>query len=970
MAVRFFGFPNEEISISDGEVSAALTPSAPAALAEDAVFLVGKATAGYGGKIGANIATAPGIINALDNRPGMPTSYRNLIPASAGTTGNRLKSVELGARNLEAEDRYTGAKLRVWRLDDGVFSLLRESTITKHANSGWFQVSPAAGTPPGTSLVVSYGANAAIGASQWFAVAAIDGSGNRGALGVGNTSFTTTSTPFSGTAVAGLFPQGTGHMPTFGVAALAAPTVTVTPLADSENGATISWTTVSGAAGYLVYVSDHAPEDHLGAYLDCETGPAMLPGDMALIELYDTAPTQSAYQVWTRLVKNDITANPFRLTDPQGESWTFVDTEGQFAEALPYAPQFTVTSEKRAQIYLSGVGQPGDLLLFVPELNKHYACSFWLKANSSLTAATIVSGFSSSWIEVVSVNGVAVEGATSVVEIPATTTWTKYTIIWKVVTQSGAASGGLNLNLTEPGVYTVSQSRFWDPTHDFETLGGINRTRLEAANLEHIRLHGTVKTNPKSYDLYTLLFGRHSNLHALLGAVADLGCNVWIQPEFHLTDAEILGLVEYLFAETGTGRTWANLRAAKGRTAPWGDAFTRIYWEWSNETWLFGPTFYAMKTMTDQTTSEVLGNDAVWGLMDNRLRSVVRSSPYWTSAQDAQVEWQIGGRFNTNYGDVAATYSPGAQRVNRAPYPSGWENSGGDAWDGSTLNFRDSLLWPATETARRLADNDTWIAEAIAGGANPALNAGTYEDYPGHNFTPPNIPGIELMGSTSKAVGVFFFDKVLRQSRHGYSLQSFFTASPTVSWGAYQVTGLGTATYPTFQWMQLWNNSCAGTMRTVTDIRTPKRDATVKDVAYTDIPEVACYASKTATGYAVAVFNRNLPYDALDTEDDFYDAGDDGARTVRVRLPIPTATNVTRHQMNGAYNEHNLYPPGGHTTNAYLGGAAWGSLPSWTPDTTLATVLSISATDLGVLSGGDLVLNIPAAEAFVYIVTV
>jgi hypothetical protein len=174
-------------------------------------------------------------------------------------------------------------------------------------------------------------------------------------------------------------------------------------------------------------------------------------------------------------------------------------------------------------------------------------------------------------------------------------------------------------------------------------------------------------------------------LHSLLQLLKKANLNPWLQVEMSMNEEEWLGFAEYLCAsydpsiDTPSSKPWAFKRYRQGQVQPWIELFKEILLELSNETWnsMFAPWIFLGISMVDSVTNSVVSDGALYGLFQERVISILKSSPYWSSSVEAKFTFVIGGwavqRGQDGYGQTAAVYSPSSKLVTIAGYNGGWE---------------------------------------------------------------------------------------------------------------------------------------------------------------------------------------------------------------------------------------------------------------------------------------------------------
>jgi len=407
-------------------------------------------------------------------------------------------------------------------------------------------------------------------------------------------------------------------------------------------------------------------------------------------------------------------------------------------------------------------------------------------------------------------------------------------------------------------------------------------------------------------------------LPALLGFCEQVGANPWLQVEMCMAEEEWLGLVEYLAAPYDPGadspekKPWAYKRYAQGRRTPWVAAFDRIYFEISNETWnwLFSPWVFA-QGCTDAATGRSYSRGETYGLFQEYVLSVIRSSPYWKGGLGAKFCAVMGGwaiqASETGYGAQAICHSPSTCYLTIGGYNGGWDEGEKPSEPTDAGFFRALTFWPQNEERMR-AHLRTRQALVDAGRAH-AYELGTYEAGPGYamgglnrqaRMTRQQIEAQDRVGK-SLANGVATLDAFLGRAYLGFRIQNFFTLSfARRYWTSHAPVYRGGQPYPSWMALSLYNTEGTGDfLKTVTrrvptmDLKGYRRRRRRKDA-----PLVGVYATCRGDRVHVFVLSRNLG--------GYPDPKDDGFTPVTIRLPFRHARSVTLFKMSGDPRAHNL----------------------------------------------------------------
>jgi hypothetical protein len=403
-------------------------------------------------------------------------------------------------------------------------------------------------------------------------------------------------------------------------------------------------------------------------------------------------------------------------------------------------------------------------------------------------------------------------------------------------------------------------------------------------------------------------------------AIMDrIGTRPWIQVEFHMNPEEWLGLVEFLAApfnpaagDTSETKPWAARRAAQGRTAPWTDAFDRIYFELGNETWngLFAP--WTFESMPDHGSGRMLDRGTVYGLFQEWVIDTLKSSPYWAAAGfDNKVEFVIGGWATqtaaNGYGPRAIAASPRSRHHTIAAYNGGWDEGEGPMTQTDASLQRILLHAPQVGEVRSRAFQ-SFLESERAAGRGQWVN-GVYEAGPGYALSglnnQPRMTDDEVEAQAramkSLASGTATLDSFLEKAVHGFVLNNFFTLSRgRTHWFSHTNLKNGGHAHLPFATIQLFNHEGTGDLLRVETLATPTIDAPAfgRRPAGNRLPLVVAYATRNGDRMNVFVLSRRL--------DNFPVSGHNGFTPVTLELPFQSAERVTLHRLAGDPRAHNL----------------------------------------------------------------
>jgi hypothetical protein len=458
-----------------------------------------------------------------------------------------------------------------------------------------------------------------------------------------------------------------------------------------------------------------------------------------------------------------------------------------------------------------------------------------------------------------------------------------------------------------------------EPWLDYDAL---DYARLRSDRVRTLRTHGLVKTGRETYDLVSLLseggfvdrLRRAPGLPAVLAMMQKSGTAPWLQIEPHLSDAEWLGLIEWLAApfdpatDDPAALPWAALRVAQGRTRPWTEAFDPIWLELGNETWngLMRP--WVFPALRDAADGSKAAPSQVYGLFQARIAAVLRTSPWWGSAGlEQKLRFVIGGRNRFPYGEQAAIAAgpQAADMLAVAGYNGGWDEGEGPPArsEASYFNVLNHISQATIPTGAAL------IAEAARIGAarGAPLLVGTYEAGPGYamdglngeTVTPDQARAQEEV-MKSRTAGAATLDAFLARSLAGFAEQTFFTFGEGLRWTSHAPRAHGGAAYPSWALLGLMNREIRGAFLEVETLAVPRADlaASKRRIAVAGAPLVAVYATRAPGRMTVTAISRRAPGDPGDAE----------ARCTpfEISLPVRSAARLIVHRTGGAPQDHGV----------------------------------------------------------------
>jgi hypothetical protein len=692
---------------------------------------------------------------------------------------------------------------------------------------------------------------------------------------------------------------------------------------DHDGMLTLTWDAAAGAdlAGYMIVRSDDAPESQHGFFLQL-AGMAKTPeqavrrGDMVIVgKRFATASRRMlANRVWG--ARNETSqllpglVGFFPDEDP-ARHWALLPHSPGTAVEEPGETFLRLRLGSGVQEALVSYNHSGTGQFWYPVLEKAtYRVEVWLRQQGAGSVRFRLAGFHERPPHRIepTVFNVGRE-------------WKKYVAHFTPdVVQSGDTPNAMLLEFSGPATFDIDNFRVYRADTRFLDYLPSELEIIRNSGVRTLRTHGFSRTMTKTYDLEQLTHpgglatgtDRLNTLPQILRNLRRAGVTPWLQIEYHLSPNEWRGLVEYLAApydpvtDTPAAKPWAYKRFRQGQEKPWTDEFEQIHFELSNETWntLFRPwTFDAMPDGAGGQASR----GRVYGLFQEHVRAVMRSSPHWAAAGlDRKIRWVLGGwGIDNPFSRDAATASPGADYLTFADYNGGWDSGEGPpAPDVAGLfNTLSSTVQATIPTAEREARS---LVAINAGRAKPLL-AGTYEAGPGYALS--GLNGAQVSAEQSRrqeqvmkslAAGTATLDAFLARAYRGYALQNFFALDTGMLWKSHARWYHGGQAYPSWKAIALFNTEGTGDLLRTETLSVPS--ARIKGFdrrrSVDRAPLAAVYATRRGERLNVFVVSRKVPQHPV--------ADDEGFTPVAVELPIRSAKKLTLYRMTGAPNDNNL----------------------------------------------------------------
>ena len=808
-----------------------------------------------------------------------------------GVDGDSLAIAGTSSWDTLPDGFANGAVVRAYRVVDAALTLVREDTVAH-----WFARERAplrfggGHVLPGTATACRWAPDSGYrrGAEVRFAVSAVAGDGTHSPIGAVLTYTTpaahapqTFSTPNPDPLALALTGEDAG---------LAAP---ANAALTTENGgavAVISWDPVPGAAGYVVWRTQYRFDDLVTDRVDLVGGAgqaALEAGDMIVVDLsiaVDRTVAQRAsdrvYHYWQY---HRPAPTPFGYAEwlPAGTTVAYVDDP---AEGAVLRVVKTTTAVLEARYYTHGGSE------------QHY----YDHINPTRPTAASIRLRGTGTVRVVRNNSSSVSRT-----VIATPDWQTHTVTFDPEPVP-AVTAPLDHRLRLDGACDMQIA--WivfhgaGPGEDASSLPGPEQARLAALKPSFIRTHEFCKRNPWCYTLDSVTSltspGTHGNqsLPLMLRRMEAAGTSPWLQIEWVWSEAEWLGLAEYLCApydpttDTPAAKPWAYRRHRHRPAGPWLDAFPALLLELGNENWNTLGAFYPLPGISGETSGTVNG------LMLDYVAGLLRSSPHWSAEATAKVGFVLGGwRANAGFTRDAAAASRVADYLTIADYNGGWDSGETAAPDPSN-----PAAWAEVvgDTLDRDVRGKALELRGHAAGAPAArttpLRLGTYEAGPGYvmnglngaSVSDEQAAGQELV-MKSVGAGTATIDGFLMGAAHGVTLHNFFTYGARTMWASHAPDHAGGALNAPAQWCGWLNHHLLpAQVREITPLLTAR--GVIAGEAGRD--RLGAYRLDRDGKAAVVLCNRDTT----------------AAVSVTLAAEVPATGTLTRHAMTGDYQTTNL----------------------------------------------------------------
>jgi len=882
-------------------------------------------------------ATINAFGNALVTASFEPAVYRTrFFPEEDAPDRIILSAKTITGYDVLREGFYDGAEVRVYRIVDGKVRIVRRDRVAQGGSpmSGWVLASgdgklvPVKNGAAKSQYCFAFDEFNRTDVPYWFTVASVDKNG------VESEKATAVRVERAKGKLVSRLEQTEriDFKPPKNVPPDALPPEKPQALSASYEVATgtaiLNWeaTAKEAIAGYRVYRSDYAPETHRnGYYLKLEGGVPKDPeatirkGDWVIVGKTFTSFSRNQYhsnRVWGSHQNKAAMPNGMSVFPDEDPALTWVlephAKETAVTEAGATCAKFSLKEGAQLLFEQYIYGPTGQSWYHVLKPGQKYVVEFWAKQEGMTNSTAIfkLNGFYNKKVE------------------PKTFSigqaWQLFRATFTVdqLYEGKGSIGQTSLGFNGPGTLWLDNYRVYEEAAPFLDYMPQEYADLKSSGMQALRTHAFIKSSTHTHDMEQLTNPRGAisglekgnTLPQTLGMMEKAGVLPWLQVEMHMTPEEWLGFVEYLAApydpakDTPAAKPWAYKRFAQGRREPWTDAFSRIDFEISNETWnwLFQP--WVFESMSDGKTGRNYHRAEVYGLFQEHVIDCLKASPYWASSGlDKKVRFILSGWRVQEYGLKAVTASKRSHMVTRPGYNGGWDEGEGPS-EGTDASLFMTLIHAGQsaipEAVEMKMKRDKMRSEGIAD-----FQIGTYEAGPGYALSglnnQPRMTDAQVRSQEetmkSLAAGTATLDSFLGRAANDYDLQNFFTYYHGRShWVSHTALQSNSRPHPCWMTLALFNTKATGDMLKVEAQSLPVVDlpAFNRRKATPDVPLAALYATRFKDRLCLFVLSRKINKYPL--------ADDDGFTPVTVTLPISHAKSVTLYRMANDPRSHNL----------------------------------------------------------------
>jgi len=830
----------------------------------------------------------------------------------SSVTGNRLF---LEGFNDYGSDYWNGANLRVFRVENGKFRLLRTSTVAA-SKSDVSTIGPSA-----TSVVTQTASPAfkfkienfyRLNVGYPVRVRTIDTNDQFSAWTAFDNSATPTVRSDNGADLSNTTTD-LGAEPTSG-GSLSTPSGLSVSI-NAENVLEATWTAVADAKGYQVQVlyqdeADHSDENYID--ISDDGGEQVRAGDILLMD--QTAPKQNANVSWR--IWNAATEETYDFPSFDRD----VELAGYGSEWVAYSG--SPPSGVDATHYLKVVPQAStsDFIINTAIADDVYKAFYRTLLPSRTYRVEIhATGQSGDGTDVTvdwSVHNTTDNSGTFSFPDGVPTVRTSDVTVSSLNTTNGEVQFLRLQNLSHE--LHIHQMTFYEAGYGSDAvqqdIAAVFPTHPTFMRDHTLIKPGRYRTTP---DASMFRDGenavRKSSVKQHLEVCKASNDLPWLQIEWHHDSQFWQDFVAYMAAPSDSGHPMADLRVAQGQPATWLSEFGRCILEISNETWNTLPEFWNPDTTTDLRDGTEYSRANMTGFWTNWCIEQMRKSPYWPAFR-RKVEFYIGAFANSSLEEGILSRCDIKPGTGITSYIGAWE-AGTEALDE---NAAGGTYLSALSVAERDGDTFSYSARYSASIAAGARFVFGYEGGPSYSFPNSITPSTEIVEERiRKSVGMAtaHMDAVAYRAVLGWNGENYFNTKFGDRWALISHSHEQAAEYPAFALQRLvWDHTGPAT---VTELATTQSETFSYDGA--SYPASAAYMFTSVadpTNRVVMVINRNIEESALETADADYSSDVRGPHEVSVNTGLSNVSGmeyfILKNSADGTFNMryHNRYPVG------------------------------------------------------------
>ncbi len=701
--------------------------------------------------------------------------------------------------------------------------------------------------------------------------------------------------------------------------ALGAPTGLTIVAGNTPRTASMTWTAVAGAEGYIVELTYYNPatEHATPAYLDLSSDPTpILTGDLVILErqfltLDDSVYASRIFGASKPLAEPPLLNNGDRVLKRDGCDWAYVPYSGD-KPAIAVGDHFFRRIAPAGQtarmnyFWHSGSGQSFYPIL---KVGVTYRLSITMRASSTVNVVLTQSGAAATGIT----------GTTFANVGPTFQTYTHDTVPTTIPTgtqpydwQLAFTAGGTPINV--------------DVAHFKIEEVGVSNNVVGAtpppAN-GYLRDHSFIKPGANNRLMARMITNDAYGFRKFYDTCVATGNRPWFQIEWNTPKADWLDFVAYLAAPNGS-HPMADLRLASGIPEPWTTTFANMVLENGNESWNSTADFWQFPvTMTDSATAQVYNRGNVAGLFWQMISNWMKESPYWSTLAPKLTQHAGGWAVNT-FGEDAYRFYPDAKEVSIAAYNGGWDNGTSlVAEKGLSFNsiLADPLLVQAPRAAARVAALRT-LCTSLGRNYGSDIRYTIYEAGPGYQLN--GLNGVAVTAQQvieqevvmkSRAGAASTVDNMLTLAVQDFKGFNYFTLGRGDYWKSHASINDGDQEYMAHALVRIIHENMAPARVFGMDTTAlGTKSVTLEGGGSATINQIGAYQLRNIADRSkrmIVLVNRNIDPSQLPVADPLYSATPSGSVLFNIQTIWQSATSLRAWTAGiGPFRQHNRYPVG------------------------------------------------------------